>query len=241
MGVSAPAAKTNGLSTVLNVIASPVEAFQTLRIAPMWGWAFIVAVLLAAVGQYLATPATAHALQASFPAQMAANPRTAALTPAEQQNALNIALAAVRFAWLFAPITVLVGALLQTIVMLIFRAAGKGDASFKQLWCASMNTLVVGLGMYSLLNGLIAMVRGPAAYNSTMDAFRAMPSLAWLAPSAPVKAVAFLAAFNAVSIWGAAVLAIAMIHAARVSKANAVACAVVTTVLAGLYFSVGAR
>lgn len=242
MGVSAPAAaKANGLSTVLNVIAAPREAFQTLRVAPMWGWAFVVAAVLAMIGQYLATPATIHAMQASWPAQVAANPRMAAMTPAQQQNALTMGIAFVRWVWLITPITVLAVALLQTVIMLVFRAAGKGEATFKQLWCASMNVAVIGTGVYGLLSGLIAVVRGAASYGSMADALRAMPSLAWLIPGAPIKTTAFLAAFNVVSIWGAIVLAIAMMYVAKVSKANAAACAIVTTVLAGLYFWFTAR
>jgi hypothetical protein len=242
MGVSAPAAtKANGLSTVVNVIAAPREAFETLRKAPTWGWALVVAVVFATIGQYLATPAVIHAVQTGWPAQVAANPRLAALTPEQQQHTLDITLSALRYGWLFTPISVLAAALLQTVIMLVFRAAGKGDASFKQLWCASMNVTVIGVGMYSLLSGLIAVVRGAASYTSTMDAVRAIPSLAWLAPAAPVKVVGFLAAFNVVSIWGAIVLALAMICVAKVSKANATSCAVVTTVLAGLYFFFTAR
>jgi hypothetical protein len=237
MGVSAPAAaKANGLTTVVNVIAAPREAFETLRVSPMWGWAFVVAAALATLGQYLATPATIHAIQAGWPAQVAANPRLAALTPEQQQHALDVTLGALHYGWLIWPIAVLAIALLQTIIMLIFRAVGKGDATFKQLWCASMNVTVIGSGMYGLLSGLIAVVRGPATYNSVADSLRAIPSLNWLAPGAPIKVAAFLGAFNVVSIWGAIVLALAMICVARVSKANAACCAVVTTVLAGLYF-----
>ncbi|HKU66359.1 MAG TPA: hypothetical protein VJP85_01140 [Candidatus Baltobacteraceae bacterium] len=242
MGVSAPAAaKANGLSTVVNVVTAPREAFETLRVVPMWGWAFVVAAALATLGQYLATPATIHALQSSWPAQVAANPRLAALTPEQQQHALDVTLGAMHYGWLIAPVSVLVVALLQAVIMLVFRTAGKGDATFKQLWCASMNVAVIGAGMYSLLAGLIAVVRGPASYNSILDALRAVPSLAWLAQGAPVKIVAFLGAFNVVSVWGAIVLAIAMVWVAKVSKANAASCAVVTTVLAGLYFFFTAR
>jgi hypothetical protein len=236
MGVSAPAAKANGLSTVVNVIASPREAFETLRVVPMWGWAFIITAALAMLGQYLAMPATIHAVQASWPAQVAANPKLAALTPDQQQKYLTITTNFMHYTWIIGVISGLVGALLQTIIMLVFRTIGKGSASFKQLWCASMNVCVIGVGMYSLLSGLIAVVRGPAAYNSVADAMRAIPSLAWVAPGASTKTIAFLAAFNVVSVWGAVVLAIAMMAVAKVSKGNAAACAVVTTALAGAYF-----
>lgn len=237
MGVSAPvAAKANGLTTVVNVITAPVEAFSTLRISPMWGWAFIAAAVLAIAGQLLAMPATIHAMQAGWPAQVAASPQLSAATPAQQQRYLEFGISFVRFSWLFAPIMLLVVAVLQAIVMLVFKAAGKGEAGFKQLWSASMNTSVVGVGMYSLLSGLIAVVRGPASYNSVSDALRSVPSLAWLVPGAAVKVAAFLAAFNVISIWGAVLLALAMIYVAKVSKVNGAACAATVMVLAGLYF-----
>lgn len=242
MGVSVPAAsKASGLSTVLNVITAPGEAFETLRISPMWGWAFVVALILTALGGYLAAPATSHAIQASWPAQIAANPRLAAMTPAQQQSGLNFALAFVRLSWLFAPITVLVGALVSAVVMLIFNAAGKGSANFKQLWCAAMNAVVVSAGVSALLGGLIAVVRGAASYNSTLDAYRAIPGLAWLVPHATIKTIAFLSAFNVVGIWAAVLFAIAMMHVARTSKANSAFCAATLLCLGGALLALGAR
>lgn len=242
MSASMPSAvKANGFSTVLDVITSPTKAFETLRAVPMWGWAYIVTAVLCMIGQYLGAPAIAHALQAGWPAQIAANPKLAAMTPEQQQQGLKFALVGIQWAWLIVPVIALLAALLQTIIMMIFKAAGRSDATFKQLWCAAMNTMVVGFGLYSIVNGLIIMVRGPQSFNSTMDTMRAMPSLAWFAPAANVKLAAFLAAFNVMSIWGAVLLALAMIHVARVSRGNAIACAVVTTALAGLYFAWGAR
>jgi hypothetical protein len=242
MSVSAPVAtKANGLTTVINVITSPKEAFETLRIAPMWGWAFVIAIILAAVGQYLATPATIHAVQASFPQQVAANPQLAGLSPEQQQRALNMSLSFVRWTWLFTPITVLIGSLVATIVMLIFKAIGRGDAGFKQLWCAAMNIAVVSVGVYSILAGLVALVRGAASYNSTADAYRALPSLAWLVPHAGVKTAAFLAAFNVVGLWSAVLVAMAMMYVAKTSKANGTICAVVLLCVSGGFLALAAR
>jgi hypothetical protein len=238
---STAVAKANGLSTVLDVLTAPAKAFEMLRAVPMWGWAYAAAAILAMAGQFLGGPAVIHALQASWPAQIAANPKLAAMTPAQQQQALQFAVMSVRFVWVLMPVFVLIMAALETLIMLVFKAAGRGDASFKHLWAASMNTLVVGCGIYSIVTGLIAMIRGPLPYTTTMDAVKSVPSLAWFAPAAGAKVLAFLAAFNVVSIWGAVLLALAMIHVARVSRANAIACAVVTTVLAGAYFSFGAR
>lgn len=242
MSLSKPAvAQANGLNTVLNVIAAPREAFESIRTAPTWGWAFIITAVLSAIGQYLAIPATIHAVQTAWPAQIAANPQVAALTPAQQQHALDVTIAIMHWMWLVAPFAVLVVAAAETLIMLVFKAAGRGEATFKQLWCTAMNSLVVGIGVYNLLNGLIAVVRGPASYNSSADAFRAMPGLAWLASTGSVKLVAFLGAFNVVSIWGAVLLAAGMVAVAKVSKINAAFCVLTITALAGLFLSAGAR
>jgi len=73
MGASAPVAqKANGLSNVVNVLTAPREAMESLRVAPTWGWAFLIAAILSCLGQYLLTPAVSHAMQASWPAQVAA-------------------------------------------------------------------------------------------------------------------------------------------------------------------------
>lgn len=242
MSATSPSAvKANGLSTVLDVVTAPVKAFETLRAVPMWGWAYIITAVLCMIGQYLGAPAVAHAIQAGWPAQIAANPKLAAMTPEQQQQGLKFALVAVQWAWLFVPVIALGAALLETVIMMIFKAVGRGDATFKQLWCAAMNTLVVSFGLYSIVNGLVVMVRGPQTFNSTIDTIRAMPSLAWLVPAVNVKLAAFLAAFNVIAIWGAVLLVIAMMYVARVSRGNAIACAVVTTALAGLYLAWSAR
>jgi hypothetical protein len=242
MSVSAPAAeKANGLSTVVNVITAPVEAFETLRVAPMWGWAFIIAVVLTAVGQYLAMPAVVHAMQATWPAQVAADPRLATLSAAQQQNALNMATAVIKFSWLFSPVILLIDALVFTIIMLIFKAIGRGSAGFKQLWCAAMNVSVISVGIASLLSGVIAVVRGASNYNTMADAYKAIPSLAWIVPVTGAKAAAFLAGFNAISIWGAVVLAVAMMYVAKTSKVNGAICAFVVLCASSALLAWGAR
>ncbi len=242
MSVSAPAASNaNGLSTVLNVITAPREAFETLRPSPMWGWAFLVATVLTAIGQYLAMPATVHAMQASWPAQVASNPQLAGAPPSAQQNALNISIAIVRWSWVWSPIIVLVGALVAAIVMVIFKALGRGDAGFKQLWCAAMNVAVVSAGVSSLIMGLIAVVRGAASYETTRDAYKAIPSLAWLVPQAGLKLSAFLAGINVVSVWATVLIAMAMIYVARTSRGAAAACGLVMLAIGAGFLSLSAR
>ena len=242
MGVSTPAApKANGATTALNVITAPREAFETLRVAPMWGWAFLIALVLTMIGQYLATPATIHAVQATWPQTIAQNPALAGMTPEQQQHALNNAISFIKWTWLFSFITVLIAPLVATIIMLIFKAAGRGDAGFKQLWCAAVNISIVSVGVYSVLAGLISIVRGAATYNSTADLYRATPSLAWLMPGAGLKTVAFLAAFNVTGIWAAVLVATAMIYLAKTSKAVATACAIVMLFASGALLAAFAR
>lgn len=243
MSVTAPAApaKTNGLTTVLDVITSPAKAFETLRAVPMWGWAYIITCILAMIGQYLATAGVMHAITAGWPAQVAANPQLAAMTPEQQQRGLQFAMAAVKWAWLFTPVILLFCALLQSVLMLIFKAIGRGDASFKQLWASAMNTLLVGFGLYNIVYGLIVVVRGPASFNSSQALITSVPGLSWLVPGAPLKLAAFLGAFNIFAIWGAVLLTMAMTTVARTNRAVGIGCAVVTTVLAGLYFSMSIK
>jgi hypothetical protein len=242
MGASAPVAgKANGLSTVVNVLTAPREAMESLRIAPTWGWAFLIAAILSCLGQYLLTPAVSHAMQASWPAQVAASPQLAGASPAQQQNALNISLAVLRWSWLFSPVILLINALIVTIVMLILKAIGRGQASFMQLWSAAMNVSVVSVGISSLVGGLISMVRGSSAYLNTSDVYRAVPSLAWLAPHAGVKVSAFLAAFSIISIWGAVLYAMAMIYVAKISPVLAGVGAAVILCVGGAFLAWGAR
>ncbi len=244
MGVSpaAPVAtKANGLNTAINVIAAPSEAFATLRVAPTWGWAFLIAVVLTAVGQYLGIHAAVHAMQTSWPAQVAANPALAGASAQSQQNALNVSLSVLRWVWVFSPILVLVGAFVGALVMFVVKAAARGDATFKQLWCAAMNVAVVSAGISALLTGVIAVVRGPDTFNSPADTYEAIPSLAWIVPHASIKSGAFLAGFNVVSVWAAVLIALAMTHLARTSKAAGALCGIVLLCIAAGFMAWGAR
>ena len=234
MSVSTPAApKANGAVTALNVIVAPREAFEALRVAPTWGWALLITLVLTAFGTYLSTNATIHAEQMSWPAQVAANPALAGMSPEQQQHQLTVVTAFMRWTWIFSFITIFIAVLVSTIVMLIFKAIARGDAGFKQLWCAAMNIAVVSLGVYSILAGLVALVRGASSYNSTADLYRAVPSLAWLVPQAGVKTAAFLAAFNITGIWAAVLVAMALMYVARASKPAAAVCGVAMLLVSG--------
>ncbi|HEU5480738.1 MAG TPA: hypothetical protein VFU90_12920, partial [Candidatus Tumulicola sp.] len=88
MGVSAPAAaKTGGLSTVVDTIAAPADAFERLRTMPTWGWALIVAIVLMVIGTVLQLPAQHHAATSQVQ-HMVDGPLFAKATAEQQQNAV---------------------------------------------------------------------------------------------------------------------------------------------------------
>jgi len=210
--------RANGLSTALNVIVAPREAFETLRVAPTWGWALIITLVTSLIGTYLAGPAQMHAVHAGMVAQLAANPN---LDEAQRNAQIAMADKFGSFSWAFVPIIIMLVVALQSLIMLIFNAIGSGSANFKHFWATSMNIMIPGFGMYSLVVGVLAMVRGTSAYNSMSDLYLSVPSLAWIAPHAGIKTVAFLYYFNPFFLWAAVLIAMAMQVVARVPKVQA--------------------
>lgn len=233
--------KANGLKTALDTIIAPKEAFEALRVAPTWGWAFIITVVLFAAGAFIMTPALIHAMQAGWPAQVAADPRMAQMTPEQQQNALNIGVSVTRFAWIFALFEVPVIALITTVVLLIFKAIGRGDAGFGKLWALAVNVAVPTLGLGAIVLGVITIVRGADSFSSNLEVQTAMPSLAMLAPGAPLKLHAFLAMFTPFTIWQLWLLATGMTIVARVSRGVAWGAGIVNLLVAALVVSALAR
>lgn len=231
----------NGLQTLADVILAPKSAFERLRIQPTWGWAFIVAIVLGTLGAYLVMPAIVHATQATWPAMMAQNPRTAALSPAEQQRALQITLGVMHVAWVAYVIFIPFAILVYAVIMLIFRAIGSGSGSFGSLWAVSCNIAVVSAGIASLVLGIIVRIRGADSFNSQAAVSSAVPSLALLAPGAGVKLFAFLSGMNVFSIWAAILIYMAMRITARVSAVPAVLTALIAILIPALAAMWGAR
>ncbi|MDQ2871792.1 MAG: YIP1 family protein [Candidatus Eremiobacteraeota bacterium] len=238
--IRAAGKKPNGLSTVIDVIAAPKTAFETLREAPMWGWAFVITAILSIIGTYLALPVTLHVFEIMFRHQMATSPNASQLTPEQIQKSMRFSEALVRNGFLFAPVGVLIGVLVQTVIMLIFKAIGRGTAGFKQLWCSAMNAAVV-VGLYYVVYGVILMLRGPDSFSSTTESLLAMPSLGWLMPHGPVKLVTFLATFNPFYIWSSVLIGVAMSVVARVSRPIAILTAVLSIVVPAIFAAGFAR
>lgn len=211
--------KANGLKTALDTIVAPKDAFEQLRLVPTWGWALLLTIVLYALASYLMTPAIVHATQADWPRQIAANPRLAEMSPDQQQRTLTFSLAIVRWVWLFAPIIALIVVLIQTIILLIFKALGKGDAPFRALWAAAVNIALPVLGLNALITAVIVLVRGADSFNSSADVQTALPSLGMLVPASAIKLHAFLSAFNPFTLWGCGLTIGAMAIVARVPRA----------------------
>jgi hypothetical protein len=234
-------ARPSGLKTALDTIVAPKDAFERLRTAPTWGWAFLLALALFVLGSYLLEPAVIHATQTDWPNTVAASPALSQLPADRQQHYLDFVLKIVAFNWLFAIVILPIVILIQTIVMLVFNAVGRGSASFASLWAASANIVVASLGLGTIVASLLVMLRGPDTFEKPLDVQTAMPSLALLAPGAPVKLHAFLAAFTPFSLWGCALIATAMLVTARVPRAMAWTTGIVMLIVGGGLFALGAR
>ena len=233
MEVDAPGkARANGLKTALDMIIAPKDAFEQLREAPTWGWALLILLVLYAVASWLITPGVIHATQAEWPHTVATNPRLSQMTPDEQQNALTFALKIVSFIWLFSPVVAIIATVVQAIVMLIFKALGKGSASFATIWAAAVNIQIPVLAINALVTGAIVMLRGPDSFNSSAEIQSAMPSFALLVDPAAVKLHAFASAFNPFTLWGLGLVVGAMAISARLSRVWAWATGIVWILIA---------
>lgn len=203
MSVSVPAAaKANGLSTVINTIAAPGEAFQTLGEAPTWGWALIVVLVLLVGGLVLQGPALRHAAVTTTQHMLATNTTMASLPDDKKAQMLARAGGTSPWTYVFPIVGVFVAVLLNTIVMLIGNALGGGKTGFKHLWAGSMNIAVPTIGIGTVVLGVITMLRGPDSFGNSFDIARAMPGLAMLVPHANMVVGGALSAISIFTIWG---------------------------------------
>jgi len=240
METPAPAAaKSSGLSTVVNTIASPSEAFETLRVAPTWGWALIIAIVLMFIGTYLQGPAARHAAVAQTQQMMSTNTFFANLTPAQKQDAIAKQGRPSPFPYVGVVVVLFIAALFNSLIMLIGNAAGRGQAGFRHLWAGSMNIAVPTFGLGSIVLGIVTMLRGPDAFNTNLDVIKAMPSLAYLAPHASPVTVAFLASISVFTLWGLYLNATMLRVTARTSTGVAYGFAALVTLIGALFAAGG--
>ena len=242
MAVEAPEkVRANGLKTALDIIVSPKEAFESLRVAPTWGWAILIVFVLYAVASWLTTPALLHATQADWPHTVATNPKLAQLSPDEQARYLTFSLKIVGWVWLFSPLLAIIASVIQTIVMLIFKALGKGSATFATIWASAVNIQIPTLAINALVTAVIVMLRGADSFNTPGEIQTALPSLGMLADPAQIKLHAFLSAINPFTLWGLGLTVGAMAIAARMSRGWSWATGVVWLLIAASLITVAAR
>jgi hypothetical protein len=215
MSVEGVSARRDGaLATLVNVIVAPQAAFESIRERPQWFVAFVVVTVLFTVANYLMTPATVHVTLA----QLARDPNVASLPPDRAKSAMDLTATIVRFGWLASPFIVLLYGTVQAFILWIVTIAFKGTAGFGRLFALAMNVGIVSLGISYLVAAVIVAVRGPDAFSTSVDMQAAVPSLAWIAPGAPIKLLAFLAAINPFTIWSFVLVGLGTAAVARVSK-----------------------
>ena len=188
------------LQVLINIIVAPQQAFIALRERPRWFVAFVVFSLLTVLGAVVSINATIHAIGVWYPAQVAADPRTASLPPDQIKSMTNIAVGISRYTWIFAPVAILAFTALTALVCSGGLRRLKGDAGFTRTFALAMNAGII-FGDQSARPGLIVLARGPDSFASPLDLAAALPSLAWIAPGAPVKVSTLLAQFQPFAIW----------------------------------------
>jgi len=232
------APKGNGLNTALDIIASPSDAFARLRVVPTWGWAFLIAAVLCIIGSFMGSAAAEHAAVASIPAAFAKNAQLAALPPEKRQQMIEqqigITKSFSKFSFVLAPIILLITALLQTVYLLILNAATRGQGNFKKFWALSINISIVGSGLTLLIAGIIELIRGPEAFNSTGDTLSAIPGLAWIIPGTTGFLHGILLSFTVFSLWATGLFALGLIAIARIKPVQAYVGAAILLVIGSL-------
>jgi hypothetical protein len=246
LSTSAPTtARPNGLATAVDIIVAPAAAFAKLREAPTWGWAFLIATVLGIISSLISGPAILHALQTTLPAQLAANPDIAKLSPEQQQTMINNMMGYTtmfaKFSFVFVPIAILIAALVQGLIMLIANAAAHGDGSFKKYFALSVNVSIVGVGLSSLVIALIVLVRGASSFETTASIQGAIPGLGLLVPGAHGAVAGFLGSMNIFALWSIALLALGMTGVGRIARVPAWTTAIVMLLLTACFAAYGAR
>jgi hypothetical protein len=235
----------SGLLNVADIIIAPTAAFDRLRQAPTWFWAFVAASLLAIAGSLLAQPGMQHALEVSLPAQLAGDPNVAKLPPEQQQKQIAAAMGMMRVmtqvGWILVPFSIMITGLIQALILTVTNAIAKGDGDFKKFFALSVTVSVVGTGLYYIVYALIVVMRGSSAFDSMTALQTAVPGLGLLVPGAHGWLAGFLSAFNIFFLWATALLALGTMRIGHVSRGAAWTASLVLLVFYALFAAFGAR
>ncbi|HEY5257367.1 MAG TPA: YIP1 family protein [Candidatus Baltobacteraceae bacterium] len=230
--------KASGLTNVVNTVISPKEAFEALRVAPTWGWALVITIVVAMICSFLEIPALLHAFEAGWPAQVAANPKMAALSTDQLANIKHFSEISFHFSPLIALIFVPLFVLFEAFILWILNAIGKGSVGFKALWSVSANVAIPAAAIAAIVNLIIVLARGADSFTSMQSVQAAIPTLALLAPHAG-KLTNFLGAFSPFTIWGAGLIVSAMLITARTNKTVAWIAGVLSILLPACFALLG--
>jgi hypothetical protein len=239
MAVDTP--KANGLKTIVDTIIAPKEAFESIRIAPTWGWALLISMILGAAASYLTTPTLLHAYPGTFAQLVASDPRLAGATPDQQHAALAFGEKFVSFNWIFVIFAVAFGALVAAVILLVFDKISHGEGAFSRYWAAACNIGVLVFGIGGVVTAIIVLVRGVDSFPTMQAVQTAVPSLAMVVPGAGAKLTAFLATITPFTLWGLALNVLAMRVIGRVGTVPAWLAALVILLVPGLFAMAGAK
>jgi hypothetical protein len=235
----------SGLLNVADIVIAPNAAFDRLREVPTWFWAFVVASLLAIAGSLLLQPGMQHALEVSLPAQLAADPNIAKLSPERQQTQIAAMLRVTRvvtqIGWILVPFAILITGLIQAFILTVANAIAKGDGDFKKFFALSVTVSVVGTGLYYIVHALIVLVRGPSAFDSMTAIQAAVPGLGLLVPGAHGWLAGFLGTLNIFFLWATALLALGAMRVGKVPRAAAWTASILLLVFYAAFIAFGAR
>lgn len=211
---------------LIDVVFAPAATFDDVREHPRWLIPLLVVTALTVVVSFLLMPLTLE-LQ-----RMAMSER--GMTPEQAEGALGMVRV---FSLIGAPVAVVVFTALFALLFWGWAAiSGAHQASYKVAFTAMIYTGVIHvlqavaqtIVVFTKGAGQVAREGGPPTFGLALFLDRGdMPGLLW----------AFLANINFFSIWAAIVLAIAGIHAMRMSRGAAVAFAVVMWLLGGVFLS----
>jgi hypothetical protein len=239
MGIAPSAVTTSsGLTTVIDTVAAPSDAFERIKIAPTWGWALVIALLLIVVGVYLQDPAARHVRVVTTQHFVSTSTFAANMSDAQKQQAIARASKPSVFSYVGPIVGLFVAVLLNAVILLIGNALGRGQGDFKRLWCGSMNIAVPTLGLGAVVLGLITMIRGADSFSSTLALAQAVPGLGMLAPHGSPALIAFFSAMSVFNIWGFFLNATMLRVTAKTSPAVAYAFAALVLLL-GAFFAAG--
>jgi hypothetical protein len=213
--IAAP--KRNGLAVLWDVLVAPADAFAELRAIPHWGWALLVTCVLGTIGSYLQIPASEHMSTYSI----AHDPRFATFTAEQAESAKKTAAVIGHFSWIFYSIQALLAIAVAALLFLVASAIGRGSGTFAKCFALAANVGFLNFGIGYLIHGIVAALRDPSAFQTSIDLLNVLPNLSWLAPGADPHIQTFLASFTVFQIWSIVLMGLGLRTIAGISAAVA--------------------